>query len=123
LRKISDARLRLAEAHAPKPHVAMTFHHVIVDRNPDGGRPIERGVFRRTRLIAGGSIEEEWSEPWPTIQELPELMLVRHRHRHGVDEWFDPPVPESKLPAATDQEAVDRYWRRCGKGEYAQQAG
>lgn len=123
MRKISTARLRLAEARAPKPHEAMTFHLIVVDVNPVGGPPIERGVFRRTRLIPGGSIEEEWSEPWPRIEELPAEMLVRHRHRQGIDEWFDPPIPESKLPVVTDQEAVDRYGRRhYGRGEYAQKA-
>jgi hypothetical protein len=117
---MSAARLRLAEARAPKPHEAMTFNHVIVDVNPDGGPPIARGVFSRTRLIPGGSIDEHWPEPWPTVDELPAEMLVRHRHRHGVDEWFDPPILESKLPAATDQEAIDRYWRQYyGRGEYA----
>jgi hypothetical protein len=101
----------------------MTLHHVIVDVNPNGGPPIERGVFKRTRLIVGGSIEEEWSEPWPKIEELPAVMLVRRRHRQGIDEWFYPPIPESKLPVATDQEAVDRYRRwHDRRGEYAQKA-
>jgi hypothetical protein len=64
VRKISDARLRMAEARAPKPHEPLVIHHVIVDVNPiPGGPPVERGVIERTRLIPGGSIDEHWPEP------------------------------------------------------------
>jgi hypothetical protein len=115
VRKISNSRLRNVEARAPKPFETMTFQHVIVDANPiPGGPPIERGVCRRTRLIPGGSIEEEFAEPYPKASKLPDEMVVRHRYRRGVHELFDPPIPESQLPAEADQDAVERY-RRCYK--------
>lgn len=97
-------RLKEAESRAPKPFETMVWTRVIVAPNPElGGPPIVCGIHSRTKTIPGGFIKEIWSELHPE-NHLPEELLVSQRctYRGGglsTDEKFDPPVPESQLPA------------------------
>jgi hypothetical protein len=112
--RINETRLRKAEARAPQPFEEREVLIVIVDPSETfGGTP--RGVYRRTRSIPGGSIEESFEEPLLAAETLPPEMMVTRRYlrRGGIStvELFDPPIPESKLPSEIDGEAVERNRR------------
>ena len=112
--------MRAIEARAPKPHETLIMLRTVVEPNPDGGEPIECGVLDRTKTIPGGSIQEQFNEPWPDADSLPDEMIIYLRHRGRCSEKFDPPIPESQLPDTVDPVAVARYYRT---GQFARNRG
>jgi hypothetical protein len=98
VRRIEN-RLRDAESRAPKPHEPLIWSRVIVAPNPEPGGPlIVLGTHSRTKTIPGGYLKEIWAE-WQPEENLPDELLVSERYLHGRTESFDPPIPESQLPA------------------------